>query len=231
MIAYKQVDQTYFPLYDQIPMLVHVSSYFRIEKHNRGLGGFTFVETSIEPYVKDFCTGDDRSVERWKRFNLAYWAFFMAFDGERPVGAATIASRDKEVHMLAGRNDLAVLWDIRVDDAHKHQGVGQALFNMAVDWSRKQGLVKMKIECQNTNIPAVRFYHKQGAVLAAIDEHAYDHELKDRHEAQLIWVLNLQLAFEDRPERTITSITPWGFGAVAVHLRLLTGRRLTLPRL
>ncbi len=93
--------------------------------------------------------------------------------------------------MLAGRNDLALLWDIRVDDAHKHQGVGQALFNMAVDWSRKQGLVKMKIECQNTNIPAVRFYHKQGAVLAAIDEHAYDHELKNRHEAQLIWFLNL----------------------------------------
>jgi len=191
MITYKKVDQTYFPQYDQIPMLVHVSSYYRIEKHNRGLGGFTFIETPVEPYIKDFCTGDDKTVERWKRFTLGNWAFFMAFDGEHPVGAATIASRDKEVNMLAGRNDLAVLWDIRVDDAYKHQGVGQALFDMAVDWSRKQGLVQMKIECQNINISAVRFYHKQGAVLSAIDEYAYYHEPELRHEAQLIWFLDL----------------------------------------
>ena len=77
----------------------------------------------------------------------------MAFDGERPVGAATIASRDKEVNMLAGRNDLAVLWGIQVDDAYKHKGVGQALFDMAVNWSHEQDLVQMKIECQNNNIP------------------------------------------------------------------------------
>ena len=81
MITYKKVDQTYFTQYNQIPMLVHVSPYYRIEKHNRGLCGFTFVETPVEPYTKDFCTGDDETVERWKRFNLVNWAFFMAFDG------------------------------------------------------------------------------------------------------------------------------------------------------
>ena len=93
--------------------------------------------------------------------------------------------------MLAGRNDLAVLWDLRVDDAYKHQGVGQALFDMAVDWSRKQGLIQMKIECQNVNIPAVRFYHKQGAALSAVDEYAYYHKPELRHEVQLIWLLDL----------------------------------------
>ena len=116
MITYKQVDTAYFPQYDKIPQIVHVSAYYRIEKHNRGLGGFTFVETPVEPYIKDFCVGDDETVERWKRFNLEHWAFFMAFDGEFPVGAATVASRDKKVDMLAGRDDLAVLWDIRVAD-------------------------------------------------------------------------------------------------------------------
>jgi ribosomal protein S18 acetylase RimI-like enzyme len=172
-------------------MFVHVSAYYRIEKQNRGLGGFTLIETPVEPYIKDFCTGDDESVERWKRFDLSKWAFFMAFDGERPIGAATVASRDKEVNMLAGRDDLAVLWDIRVDDAYKHQGMGQALFDMAVKWSREQGLVQLKIECQNNNIPAVKFYHKQGAVLSAINEYAYYNELEYRHEAQFIWYLNL----------------------------------------
>jgi ribosomal protein S18 acetylase RimI-like enzyme len=191
MITYKKVDQTYFPQYDQIPMVVHVSSYYRIKKHNRGLGGFSFIETPVEPYIKDFCTGDDETVERWKRFNLVNWAFFMAFDGERPVGAATIASRDKEVNMLAGRNDLAVLWDIRVDNAYKHKGIGQTLFDMAVNWSRAQGLVQLKIECQNNNIPAIRFYHKQGAVLSAMDEYAYYNEPEYRHETQFIWFLDI----------------------------------------
>jgi len=81
MITYKKVDPTYFPLYDRIPMKVQVSAYYRIEKHNRGLGGFSFVKTPVEPYIRDFCTGDDESVERWKRFDLSKWAFFMAFNG------------------------------------------------------------------------------------------------------------------------------------------------------
>jgi len=191
-ITYKKVDRTYFPQYDQIPMTVHVSAYYRIDKDNRDLGGFTLVETPIEPYIKDFCVGDDESITRWeKRWDISNWAFFMAFDGERPVGGATIVSRTKEIKMLSGRDDLAVLWDIRVDDAYKHKGIGQALFDMSVNWSREQGLVQMKIECQNNNIPAIRFYHKQGAILSSIDEYAYYNEPEYRHETQLIWFIDL----------------------------------------
>ena len=192
MITYKKVDRTYFPQYDQIPMIVHVSAYYRIDKDNRGLGGFSLIKTDVEPYIKDFCVGDDESITRWeKRWDISNWAFFMAFDGEQPVGGTTVVSRTKEINMLSGRDDLAVLWDIRVDDAYKHKGVGQALFDMAVNWSREQGLVQMKIECQNNNIPAIRFYHKQGAVLSAIDEYAYYNEPEYRHETQLIWFLDL----------------------------------------
>jgi ribosomal protein S18 acetylase RimI-like enzyme len=192
MITYKKVDKTYFPKYDSIPMRVNVKSYYKIEKINRGLGGFTLVETPVEkPYIKDFCIGDDETVARWERFGLSHWAFFMAFDGERPVGAAAVASRSKTADMLEGRDDLAVLWDIRVDEAYKHQGVGQSLFDMAVNWSREQGLVQMKIECQNNNVPAVKFYHKQGAVLSVINEYAYYNESEYRHETMFIWFLDL----------------------------------------
>jgi GNAT superfamily N-acetyltransferase len=192
MITYKKVDSTYFPQYDQVPMLVHISSHYRINKINRGLGGFHLVETPVEPYIKNFCVGDDASVERWNRWDISNWAFFMAFDSERPVGGATIASRTKDINMLAGRDDLAVLWDIRVDDAYKHQGIGQTLFNMSVDWSREQGLFQMKIECQSNNIPACKFYHKQGAFLSAIDEYAYYNDLPEfKNEVQLIWILDL----------------------------------------
>ena len=191
MITYKMIDRTFFPQYDCIPMCFDVKSYYKVEKIDRGLGGFALVETPVEPYIRDFCVGEDETVAWWERFDISKWGFFMAFDGDKPVGAATIASRDKQVNMLSGRDDLAVLWDIRVDEAYKRQGVGQGLFDMAVDWSRSQGLVQMKIECQNNNVPAVKFYHKQGAVLSVIDEYAYYNEPEYRHETMFIWFLDL----------------------------------------
>ncbi|HOC06168.1 MAG: GNAT family N-acetyltransferase [Bacillota bacterium] len=191
MITYKPVDHTHLPQYDQIPMRFQVTAYYRIKKMNRGLGGFAFIETPVEPYVKDFCADGDSIMGLEKQWDVSNWAFFMAFDGELPVGGVTVASRTKGINMLSGRDDLAVLWDIRVEDAYKHQGIGQALFDMAVAWSREQGLAQMKIECQNNNIPAIRFYHKQGAVLSAIDEYAYYSEPEYRDEVQLIWYLNL----------------------------------------
>ena len=40
----------------------------------------------------------------------------MAFDGDRPVGGAAVAARTVGINMLTDRDDLAVLWDIRVDE-------------------------------------------------------------------------------------------------------------------
>ena len=107
------------------------------------MGGFNLVETPVEPYIKDFCTGNDESIKRWERWDLSNWAFFMAFDNERPVGGVTVASRTENVNMLDSREDLAVLWDIRVDGEYKNKGIGQALFDMAMKWSREQSLVQM----------------------------------------------------------------------------------------
>ena len=192
MMEYRRVDETWFREYDRVSMRVDVRSYYRVEKVDRGLGGVRLVETEVEPYVKDFCVGEESSVERWGRqFDISNWAFFMAFDGERPVGAVAVAARTEGVNMLAGRDDLAVLWDIRVEDEYKGRGIGQALFDLAAAWCREQRFTQMKIECQNNNVPAVKFYHKQGAVLSAIDEYAYYNEPEYRHETQFIWYLDL----------------------------------------
>ena len=110
---------------------------------------------------------------------------------EEPVGASTLVCRTPGVHMLDGREDLCVLWDIRVADSHKRMGVGQKLFDAGVEWAKGEGFSQMKIECQNNNVPACRFYHKQGAVLSEINEYAYYQEEDLRDEAQLIWYLDL----------------------------------------
>ena len=74
-----------------------------------------------------------------------------------------------------------------------NQGVGQAHFDEAVLWSKEQGFTQMKIECQNNNIPACRFYHKQGAVLGRIDRQAYIKNEDEKNEVQLIWYLDLSI--------------------------------------
>ena len=110
MITYKKVDRTYFLQYDQIPMIVHVSAYYRIDKDNWGLGGFTLVKTPVEPYIKDFCVGDDESITRWeKRWDISNWAFFMAFDEDQPVGGATVVSRTKEKRNAQKSPPLSVI--------------------------------------------------------------------------------------------------------------------------
>lgn len=93
--------------------------------------------------------------------------------------------------MLSGRTDACVLWDLRVADAYKRRGVRQRLFNLARAAAKAQGWQQMIIECQNNNVPACRFYHKQGAVLGKVDAYAYYAAPEIRDEVQLVWYLEL----------------------------------------
>jgi len=190
MITYKQVDETYFKMYDEVPMVVHVNTVLAPRKLNNGLGGIIFDEINVEPYIRDIAY--DAACDFSKEFDISNWAFFMAFDGDKPVGAVTAVSKTKEVRMLDNRDDLCVLWDIRVDDAYKNMGVGTELFKRVIEWSRKNGLKQIKIECQTNNVPACKFYAKQGAVLREYDEYACVdfHDVRE-HEIEVIWYLDL----------------------------------------
>jgi len=193
VVSYREVDESYFEKYDKIPMLVPVKSVFVLEKMENGLGGILFKEVPVKEYSKDlgkYAVPTNYS----KEFVLTNWAFFMAFDDEHPIGAATVATKTKNLIMLDGRDDISVLWDLRVDDRYKRQRHGKKLFDMATEWSKIHGCKQMKIECQNNNVPACRFYQKQGAVLGKIDEHAYLHDSQIKDEVQLIWYLDLESA-------------------------------------
>ncbi len=99
-----------------------------------------------------------------------------------------LATKTKNCHMLEDRDDLAVLWDLRVMDKYQHQGIGKNLFNLCKEYAVKHGFKQLKVECQNTNPTAVKFYHKQGMVLCSIKEYVYADCL---NEVQLLWYLDL----------------------------------------
>ena len=114
MITVKEVDKTYFDLYDQVSMNVEVHSIYKLKRLDSGLGGFLFEEVPVDACIKDY-SKYEIAKEYEQTFDISTWRFYMAFDDERPVGAATVAGPTENLYMLSGRKDACVLWDIRVE--------------------------------------------------------------------------------------------------------------------
>jgi GNAT superfamily N-acetyltransferase len=176
--------------YEKVSIAFLVESRFRVELSENGLGGIKLTQETVEkPFVKDYDALPDERPSRWTtRFDLSNWGILSAFDGERRVGGAAIAWKTPEVFMLEGREDLACLWDLRVTPDYRGAGVGRELFARALDWARERNCRRFKVETQNINVPACRFYAQQGCQLGAINRFAYPETM---NETQLIWYRNV----------------------------------------
>ena len=139
-------------------------------------------------YVKDYDTLGEGPTRWAERFDLSTWGFFSAFSGGQCVGRAAVATETPTLTMLEGRNDLALLWDIRVARSARRGGIGSALFAAGVAWASSRGCRQLKVETQNVNVAACRFYARHGCVLRAVNRGAYP-ELPE--EIQLLWFKDL----------------------------------------
>jgi len=147
------------------------------------------IEERVTPYFKDYDKNESDRPSQWtKRWDISHWGILSAYIGERRVGAAAVAWKTPEVIMLEGREDLACLWDLRVHSDYRRKGVGHQLFARAVAWSQARHCRRFKVETQNINVPACRFYAQQGCQLGSINRYAYDEAL---NETQLLWYRNL----------------------------------------
>jgi GNAT superfamily N-acetyltransferase len=176
--------------YGQVPIRFTVETVFRVEEVRGAPIGLQLVEERIaEPYAKDYDAYHDEGPTRWaRRFDVTGWGIFLGFEGERHVGGAIVAPAS---HLKDLPADMAQLFDIRVHPDLRHRGVGSRLFRHAADWARSRGHKLLKIETQNVNVPACRFYAKQGARLGAIDRHAYAGYPPCAHETRLLWYRDL----------------------------------------
>jgi GNAT superfamily N-acetyltransferase len=179
------------PQYATIPITFEVRSVLQPELVNDGLGGIALHEQPVHPpYVKDYDVHE--SPLQWpEMFDLTNWAVLLAVRGGSPVAGATIAYRTPNVHMLADRDDLAVLWDIRVLPPVRGIGIGKRLFTEVVTWARKHACRQLKIETQNVNVPACRFYQHCGCTLGEINRYAYAAIPDEAHEVMLVWYIDL----------------------------------------
>jgi GNAT superfamily N-acetyltransferase len=178
---------------ERVPISFTVDRVCDVLPVSNGLVGFVLLERPIKmPYVKSYDGIHGEGPAQWaSRFNISNWGFIRAQSNGRLIGGAVIAVRTANVAMLEARMDLAVLWDIRVSPDVRGQGVGSALFRAVEAWAVARGCRQLKIETQNINVGACRFYARHGCVLGEVQRSAYPH-LPD--EVQLLWYKDLVAA-------------------------------------
>ena len=188
IVEIRQEPPTALASYAAIPIAFTVSE--RLAVADAGIGGIHLVSEPVRPpYVKDYDADADHHPSAWaRRFDLSRWCVLAARDDHSHVGGAVVAWATPGLDMLEVRSDLAVLWDLRVAPAHRRRGVGRALFEAAETWARSAGARWLKVETQNVNVPACRFYARQGAELGAVHRFAYP-ALPE--ETQLLWYKRL----------------------------------------
>lgn len=187
-ISIIEVTKKHLGEYAQIPMWLKVTSKYQLDKVNAGLGGIIFNEVNVNEYIKDLAVYE-KPLEWEEQFDISNWGFFIAYDNDIPIGGATLVYNTKGVNLLNNRKDIVVLWDIRIAPEYKAMGIGSQMFSHVIDWAKERNCKQIKIETQNNNVPACKFYAKHGAKLGEIDEYAYYGE--DDDEVMLMWYLNI----------------------------------------
>jgi len=185
MVEITEAPLTSLDEYAQVPIAFEVESVLEVSVREGGLAGFDLEERRIAPFVKDYDAIVGNHPSDWaKRFDVSTWGLITARVEGRRLGGTVVAFDATDVVMLEGRRDLALIWDIRVDRDVRRHGVGSALFAAAERWAKARGCRWLKVETQNINVPACRFYSRQGCTLGAIHRFAYP-DLPG--EVQLLW--------------------------------------------
>lgn len=149
-------------------------------------------ERAVAAYSKDYDAIPGNSPADWLRsFDTSQWGLLVARAASERVGGAVIAARTQGIELLDGRDDVAVLWDLRVRPDLRGHGIGSALFATVEWWAAARGYVRLKIETQNNNVAACRFYASRGCRLVSIDASAYP---EFPEEIRLIWQKDLALS-------------------------------------
>lgn len=171
--------------YARIPIAFEVGSI--IEARTAAPGGdFVLDERRLSmQFIKDYDAIADNGPLDWpKRFDVSAWGFLAARVGGERVGGATVVIHCADLDMLEERDDLAVLWDLRVAPDARRTGVGSALLTASEQWALQRGARWLKVETQNINAPACHLYARHGFALAAVNAFAYP-DLP--YEIQFLW--------------------------------------------
>lgn len=156
-------------------------SYLALERSEAGgWPTFQFVERTFEtPFVKEVGYRYDVVQMEQTRYRLQQGGslLLVAEAAERLVAVL-------EVEGETWRN-TALVWALFVDKAWRGQGLGTTLLKRAEAWARRRKFRALVLETQTNNLPAIRFYQRQGYQIAGFDTHFYTNQDVERREVGL----------------------------------------------
>lgn len=184
-VAIREAASEGFVAYAEVP--IGFEAEHRLDLNAlRESGGRRLIEVQTGRFRKDY-DALEGPVSWSSRFDVSNWGVLAAFVADRRIGGAVIAFDTPGLEMLEGRRDLAVVWDLRVAPEARGRGIGRALWLAAVEWARVRGCTELRVETQDVNVAACRFYAAQGCELVSVDEAAYP----GLAEAQILWSLRI----------------------------------------
>jgi streptothricin acetyltransferase len=167
---------------DQIDPNFTSTSYLDVESVNRaGTLTVTFTERPFAtPFTKEKGYRYDTDQLEMTRYRLEQSknALVMVAEAEGRLVAIL------EVESEPWRN-TALVWALFVDKAWRGQGVGAKLLREAEKWAKRKRLRAVVLETQTNNIPAIRFYEKQGYAIAGFDRYFYTNQDVENKEVAL----------------------------------------------
>jgi GNAT superfamily N-acetyltransferase len=146
---------------------------------------FAIATPLTAPYWKDYDAYPGNRPTEWaRRFDVSRWTILAALvDGFR-VGGAVIIYDEPRIDLFRDCVACALLWDLRVAPPMRGRGVGSALLNRATELAVRRGALALRVETQQINVPACRFYARHGFYLERTTPRAYP-DLPG--ETQLLW--------------------------------------------
>jgi len=160
MLTILPLSEAMIPLYNQIDnrYLVGELAAVRVARSGFSLEYMPLSKAEWRTYSSDSLFTPQELLKRKDAV-----CFFAFLDGQ-PVGQAVVAQH---------WNNLAVLWDIRVDVRSRRKGVGRTLLEACRSWALHLGLKGIMVETQDGNPVACQFYQSSGFVLGGVDRMLY----------------------------------------------------------
>jgi GNAT superfamily N-acetyltransferase len=109
-------------------------------------------------------------------------AIYLAFVGEKLVGQVCV----QEDH-----NNMARVWELRVEHGHRHHGIATSLMNTVKAWALARGLHWLRAETQDVHVTACMFYRDYGFVIGGFDRLYLQATPGSEDETAIVWYLEV----------------------------------------
>ena len=173
-IIIRKMDETSAHLFNQFTRTFTVSSKVVLDMTH---GKLTWAVTPVEPYEKEIPIDE---VDPASLINSEDKVVFLAEVDGKPAG---------QIKLITWWNGYAYIDDLIVNPQFRSRGVGKALMEAAIQWSRERRFPGIMLETQDDNVTACTLYQSCGFVLSGFDRNVYKAINPNTKETALYWYL------------------------------------------